>query len=599
MEASWVIRAKRADFYGLADRFGLDPVVIRCIANRGAASEAEIRRYLEADWRDEYDPHRMLGAEQAASEILEAVRSGEKIMIASDYDVDGVMSGRIFLESIRDAGGDVFQRAPNRIREGYGLSRSMVEDAAAQGVSVIVTCDNGIAAFEAAKRAEELGIRLIITDHHECQFEVTPEGKTVTGADGGKIYRFPKSSVVVDPHQPGETYPFKGLCGAGVAYKVCRLLYELQGRPREESLHLLEYAGIATVVDVMDLVDENRILAKEALVRVPRTENPGLRALLSLYRLDGREKLAAWHFGFEIGPCLNSAGRLADAGMAMDLLDASEEEAPALARKLKELNDSRKSMTAEGVESAERWIASRPALDDVLVIPVPDLHESIAGLTAGKLREKYHHPVIVLTRSGHGDWKGSGRSVESWDMFAHLMECRSLMTKFGGHPMAAGLSLPEENIDAFRARLNETSGLTEDDFKPIIKLDAAMPIDYIRPALIEQLKLLEPCGKGNPDPLFAEKDFHILSARLLGKQANVLKLSVQNSAGCRMDAVWFGPREDFENTVRGEYGEDSLRALYGGRDPGVHLMLAYVPVMDDYWDPPQIQMQIQAIGRAI
>lgn len=598
MKAKWVVRAHRADFYGLAEKFGLDPVVIRCIVNRGASSEEEVRRYLDADWRDEYDPRLLRGAKQAAEMILDAVRAGEKIMVASDYDVDGVMSGRIFLESIRDAGGDVFQRAPNRVRDGYGINCRMVEDAAEQGVSTIVTCDNGIAAFDAADRAAELGIRLIVTDHHECQFEVTAEGAPVIGPDGRKIYRYPKAAVIVDPHRPGETYPFDGLCGAGVAYKVCRLLYELRGEPREASLHLLEYAGIATVVDVMDLVDENRILAKEALVRVPKTKNPGLRALLSLYRLDGQEQLAAWNFGFEIGPCLNSAGRLADAGMSIRLLDADETEAPALARELKELNDSRKTMTAEGVEEADRWIASRASLDDVLVIPVPDLHESIAGLAAGRIREKYNHPVIVLTQTENGIWKGSGRSVEGWDMFAHLMECRSLMTKFGGHPMAAGLSIPEENIDEFRRRLNENSGLTEDDFVPIIKLDAAMPIDYIRPELVDQLKLLEPCGKGNPDPLFAEKNFHILSAKIIGKNANVLKLSVRNSGGCRMDAVWFGPLEDFDGTVRREYGEEALRTLYGGGDPGVHLMLAYVPVLDDYWEPPRIQLQIQAIGEA-
>ncbi len=578
----WMQVMRRADFNGLAQRFGLDPVTIRLMVNRGVNTEEKIERFLYADWRQEYDPYQMKGAEKAADMLQQAIRRGEKIRIASDFDVDGIFSGQILYEGIRACGGDVSVKAPNRVKEGYGVNAGMMEAAAEDGVGTVITCDNGIAAFEAIRRAKELGLTVIVTDHHECQYEEKEEGR---------VLKLPEADVIVNPHQPDCSYPFEGLCGAGVAYKVIRILYEKCGIPREESLRLLEYVGIATVADVMDLVDENRIFVKEGLARLMHTENAGLRALIRACGLEGKT-LTAYHIGFILGPCFNSAGRLDTVDIAFGLLRSTEAAAYPMAEKLREMNESRKGLTRQGEQQAIAWVESQPAMDDVLVIPLPDLHESVAGIVAGRIRERYHHPVIVLTRGADG-FKGSGRSIPAWNMFEGLMRCRPLMTKFGGHPMAAGLSLPEENIDLLREQINAETGLTEDDFIPIIRIDVPMPIGYITEERIREFSLLEPCGKGNTKPLFAESRFHILWARILGKNRNVLRMTVENEQRSRMDALYFGDIAAWEEAVRENFGVTALQALYGGRPAGVTMSLAYYPEVNEYMGRRSLQIVVE------
>lgn len=567
----WVQIAKRADFFGLGEKLNLDPVTIRLLVNRGVNTPEKIRHFLYAGWEEEYDPCLMKGAETAADLLLDAIRRGEKIRIASDFDVDGIFSGQILYEAIREAGGDVSVRAPNRVREGYGINEGMVEAARSEGVGTIITCDNGIAAFAALRRAKELGMTVIVTDHHECQYEET---------GGNRVLKLPEADVIVNPHQPGCHYPFPGLCGAGVVYKVVRILFEKCGISRERSLRFIEYAAIATVADVMDLTDENRILVREGLARLPFTDNAGLRALIRVCGLEGKQ-LTAYHIGFILGPCFNSAGRLDTVDKAFALLRSTEEAAYPLAESLRNMNESRKALTVQGEERACAWVEAQSEMQDVLVIPLPDCHESIAGIVAGRIRERYHHPTIVLTRGAEG-WKGSGRSIESWNMFEGLMRCRSLMTKFGGHPMAAGLSIPEENISLLREMVNRDTGLTEEDFIPIIKIDVAMPLQYITEDRIREFSLLEPFGKGNPKPVFAEREFTVREASVIGKNRNVLRMTVENKAGARMKALYFGDIPSLENSIREVYGSRALEEMYRGYRNPVCLSLAYYPEVNEY-----------------
>ncbi len=581
----WMLQTKRGDFYGLAEQFGLSPVTVRLMVNRGVSTPEQIWKYLYGGRQDEYSPYLLLGAEEAADRLLAAVRRGEKILIASDYDVDGIFSGQILLEALRRVGGDCAVCTPHRVKEGYGVNPGMVERAKRDGFSVLLTSDNGIAAFEAVERAKKLGMEVIVTDHHECQWDESRE-----------TLRLPAADVVVDPHQPGENYPFPGLCGAGVVYKFVEILYEKCGLPQTESDRFLEYLAVATVADVMELKDENRIFVKEGLRRLEHTENAGLAALIEVCGLKGK-RLTAYHIGFILGPCFNSAGRLGTAQQAFDLLAAGPGEAAALAQSLKELNDSRKQMTNRGVEEACAWVERQERRDDIFVIPLPDCHESIAGIVAGKVREQYHHPTIVVTPAEHG-WKGSGRSTESWNMFQGLSDCRDLMTHFGGHPMAAGFSLPEENIESLRRRLNADTGLTPEDFIPEVKIDVALPLGYLSESFVEELDLLEPCGTGNPEPLFAESRFALRRGRVVGKNLNVLRLTVENTAGTRMEAVYFGDIPAFEELVRENFGPEALGQLYRGEPNPIALSLAYYPQIDEYRGVRSLQIVISYLRAA-
>lgn len=599
VKEQWLVTAKRGDFYGLAAQFGLDPVTIRLLVNRGMKNAEDIKKYLYADWQDEYDPCLMKGAAEGAQLLYNAIRNGERIMIASDFDVDGIFSGRILLEAITACGGTAVLKAPDRVKEGYGVNPSMVEKARAEGVTFMITCDNGIAAFDAVKRAKELGMTVVVTDHHSCQFK--------EDADGVRHIVLPEADVIVNPHQPGCGYPFKGLCGAGVAYKLVQILYALAGKSREDSLRFLEYAGIATVADVMDLVDENRIFVREGLARLEHTENAGLAALINVCGLSGR-KLTAYHIGFVLGPCFNSAGRLETVDRAFALLSASGQEAYTLASGLKELNDSRKTLTNEGVKKAAEYVDSLGEIPDVLVVPLADCHESLCGIIAGKVRERYNHPAIVLTETAEG-YKGSGRSIEEYDMFEGLMKIAHLFLKFGGHPMAAGLTLKKENLPALMAGINENTGLSAEDFVPKIHIDLPMPAGYASEKIVAETELLGPFGKGNPAPLFADRSLKIVFARIMGREGTMRKFTLETAEGIRREAVWFGDGKTLDEMLSEAYGRAVVDALYARRSTDryagndgsasaladIRIDITYSPQINEYMGNRTLQLQLKNV----
>ena len=577
----WVITAKKGDFYGLAEEFGVDPVIIRLMVNRGVADREAIRRYLHGTMSDTHDPSLLKDADKAAQIIADAVTGGQKIGIASDFDVDGIFSGQLLCEGLTALGADVWVQTPDRVRDGYGMNVRMAEDFAAWGAGLIVTCDNGIAAFEALERTAQLGITAVVTDHHEVPYEDTPEGRR---------YMLPEAAAIVDPKQEDCGYPYKGLCGAGVAYKVLSLVYRRFGRELPE--HFLEYVAVATVCDVMDLTDENRIMVREGLKKLENTHNIGLRALLDATGLAGKT-LNAYHMGFVIGPCFNAAGRLENTDKPLELLRTDDPvRAQELALYLKDLNDSRKYMTEQGTEQAVQLIEEESLTDDpVLVLALDGVHESLVGIIAGRLKERYARPAIVLTRTEDG-YKGSGRSIEAYHMFEGLTACRDLLTRFGGHAMAAGLTLPAENLDPLRRRLNSECGLSAQDLTPVVRIDAAMPIGYITEELIGQLDLLEPMGRANPKPVFAESLFHIRRASILGKNKNVLKLRVINASGTAMDALLFSGAEDFAAEAAERFGRSQWEAALRGDSNSVRAALAYYPAVNEYMGMRTIQIVI-------
>ena len=531
-EQIWMLQTKRADFDGIARQFGIDPVTARVIRNRGIEGQENIERYLYGNLDGLYSPWLLKDMRLAVDILKGKLKEGQKIRIVGDYDIDGVCSTYILYQALKRLGGRVDYAIPDRIKDGYGINESMIQAAEEDGINTILTCDNGISAFSQIQLARELGMTVVVTDHHEVPTD-------------GEMEILPPADAVIDPKQKGCSYPFPEICGAVVAYKLVQALYEEFGVSREEWLDLLEFAAIATVGDVMKLQDENRIIVKYGLKKLGRTKNVGLRKLAEKTNLD-LNSITAYHIGFVIGPCLNAGGRLQTAKLALSLLLAEDEnEAEALAQELKDLNDMRKDMTEHWTAEAKILADTQYRDDRVLVIFFPECHESLAGIIAGRLREYCQKPAIVLTRSEEAV-KGSGRSIEAYHMFQKLSEVKHLMLKFGGHPMAAGLSLLEENIDAFRRELNEKSGLTEEDFKARLWIDVPMPIDYVRERLVEELKILEPFGQGNEKPLFAQKKVRIRSCRVIGKNKNVVKLVLEGSSGMPMDGILFTDGPAFE-----------------------------------------------------
>lgn len=539
----WMVAAKRADFKGIGERFGIDQVTARIIRNRDVIGEKAIEKYLHGSRKDFYSPWLLKDMEKAVAILQEKIENRNRIRIIGDYDIDGVMSTYILLESLRGLGGDVDMMIPNRITDGYGINEHLIEQAWQEGRDTIITCDNGIAAVTQIRKAKDLGMTVIVTDHHEVPFE---------DLEGGRKEILPPADAIVNPKQKACSYPFTGLCGAVVAMKVMEALYEKMAPEVDLVDKMLPFAGIATIGDVMDLQDENRILVKEGLQRLHHTTNLGLQELIRVNNLE-RENISPYHIGFILGPCLNASGRLDTAKRALQLLLAdSREEAAVLAGDLKNLNESRKDMTAHGLEKAIEQVESTSMMEDtVLVVFLPECHESLAGIIAGRLRERYHKPSFVLTRGEEGV-KGSGRSIESYSMYEKLCECKEYLTKFGGHPMAAGLSLEEENVERFRRKLNEQSGLTEEDLVEKVTIDVPMPIHYIRKDLVQELSLLEPFGKGNEKPLFAQKNLWISQMRVFGKNRNVVKMRLTDENGYPMDGVYFGNGDEFAEEGRGK-----------------------------------------------
>ena len=538
----WVISAKKADFYEISRKFGVDPVIARLIRNREQITDEEIDRYLHGKLTGLHSWKLLKGMDTALDILIHKIREGKKIRIIGDYDIDGICSTYILLIGLRRAGACVDVDIPDRMKDGYGISKELIDLALAANTDTIVTCDNGISALEQIAYAKSLGMTVVVTDHHEIPYEEQEDGSVRTFV--------PDADAIVNPKQQDCPYPYKGICGAMVAYKVICGLYERMEIPASETEELIEFAAIATVGDVMDLQDENRIMVKEGLKRIMHTQNLGLKALIHVNNLDDRP-LTAYHIGFVIGPCMNASGRLSTAKRALNLLLCRDrEEAAALAADLKALNDSRKDMTAKGVEEAAEMVENTSLHEDrVLVIYLPKCHESLAGIIAGRIRERYSKPVFVLTKAEEGV-KGSGRSIETYHMFRELTKCRELLSKFGGHPMAAGLSLPEENVEPFRQMLNENCTLTEEDMAQKVLIDVPMPISYVNMPLIRQLSLLEPFGKGNTKPLFAQKNVRIENCRVFGKNRNVVKMKLFDENGCEAQGVWFGEGDAFAERIK-------------------------------------------------
>lgn len=581
---NWVLLRKGADFQHISEKFHISPRVASLIRNRDVIGDDAIEKYLNGTIADLYDGMLMKDMDKAVAVLGEKIKENAKIRIIGDYDIDGIQSTYILLEGFRMLGADVDSDIPDRMKDGYGLNRNLIDRALEADVDTIITCDNGIAAAEEIAYAKSMGMTIVVTDHHEVPY-------TEIGA--GRRYILPEADAVVDPKQEDCTYPFKGLCGAAVAYKLVEALMEAMGKDAEDADYLMENVAIATIGDVMDLVDENRIFVKQGLDMLKRTENLGLKALMECTGVNV-DKLSPYHIGFVIGPCMNASGRLDTAKRALELLEAKKvAEADLLAGDLKALNDSRKDMTAQAVEEAFIQVENSELKDaDVLVVYLPECHESLAGIVAGRIREKYYRPVFVLTKGAEG-LKGSGRSIETWHMYEGLNRVKHLLSKFGGHKMAAGLSMPEENLEQFRKEINEKSGITPEDLNEKIAIDMQLPFECVNEKFIGELAVLEPFGKGNARPVFAERQVQVESARILGKNKNVLKLQVKDLHGTRTDAMYFGDVNTFVEYVREKFGDIACECLLRGHGHGIVMAFTYYPDINEYQGvrTPQIVIQ--------
>lgn len=580
----WVVTSKRADFKEIGSRFGIDQVTARIIRNRDVVGEDAIEQYLHGTLTDLADAHRMKDAMQLVEILIRKMQEKKKIRIIGDYDIDGVMSSYILYRALTRCKADVDVAIPNRITDGYGLNLHLIEDAIEAGVDTIVTCDNGIAAIEEIAYAKKKGITVLVTDHHEIPYEEI---------DGKKHYLQSAADAIVNPHQQECDYPYKDLCGAGVAWNVIRILYEKMQLKEEEAYELLEFVGFATVGDVMPLTGENRILVREGLKRIHHTKNTGMKALIAQCGLMP-EQIESYHLGFVLGPCINAAGRLDTAKRALALFQTQDEcVAVQLANELVVLNEERKTMTADGVQKAKQLCEENGyEKDPVLVIFLPEVHESIAGIIAGRIREHFGRPTFVLTRGEEGI-KGSGRSVEGYSMYEEMCRCSSLFTKFGGHPMAAGLSLPEENIDVFREQMNRNCPLTVEQLQPKVHIDVPMPVDYVTNALVEEFHILEPFGKDNPKPVFADRNLRISRMWVVGKNQNVLRLSLVSEQGMPASGIYFGDIAAFEDYLAEQFGTEELEKARRGRENAIRISAVYYPKINRYRDSESLQFEIQ------
>lgn len=579
----WFVINKGADFAGIAKRFGISPVTARLIRNRGVMGDEAIARYLKGGIGELYDPHLLLDSDRLTDILVQKISEQKKIRVIGDYDIDGVMSTYILYKGITRCGGSVDFQIPDRMKDGYGINDHLIEQADEAGIDTIITCDNGIAAIGEIAHAKSLGMTVLVTDHHEIPY---------TEERGERHYKRSEADAIVNPKQMECTYPYKNLCGAAVAWKVIQILYEKCDIAVEESYDFLENVAFATVGDVMDLTDENRILVREGLKRIHTTMNPGMRALILQNKLEP-EQISSYHFGFVLGPCINASGRLETAKIALNLfLQEDVKKASEIAAELVDLNAQRKDMTAEGVELAMQQVEEGNTGEKVLVVYLPDVHESLAGIIAGRIREACHKPTFVLTKSEDGV-KGSGRSIEAYSMYEELCKCQELFTKFGGHPMAAGLSLPEANVEIFREKINACCGLTEEDFIPKIKIDIPMPVDYPDIPLVNELLLLEPFGKANVKPQFADKNLGIDRAVVVGKNQNVLKLTLKTERGKSISAVYFGDVEEFREYYGRKYGENEVQQAFLGRKNGIRMSVVYYPEINRYQGNESIQIVIK------
>lgn len=582
--AKWIEVRKSGNFDEIGKRHNISPVLARILRNKDVCTDEEIEKYLHGDYKDLYDPHLMKDLDKAVEIIKWKICAGEKIRIIGDYDIDGVESTYILYKGFSRCGGNVSYAIPDRIADGYGINKNLIQKALDDGIKTIVTCDNGIAAIDAIDFAKENGMTVIVTDHHDIPYKISD--------DGIRMYKKSRADAIINPKQKECAYPYKGLCGAGVAYKLIVALYEVFHIPEEESKAFIENAGFATIGDVMDLTDENRILVKIGLQMLRATTNLGMRALIDLNGLD-YPSIGSYHVGFVLGPCINASGRLATARHSLELLLCEDEKkASETAKILFDYNAERKDLTEKGVEQAEEQISvNHMEHDKVLVIYIPGTHESIVGIVAGRIRERYYKPVFVLT-DAENEVKGSGRSIEEYSMYDEMVKCGKYLDKFGGHPMAAGLSLSKENVDLFRKAMNENCSLEESDMVEKIKIDAVMPIDYSTKYLFEQLKQLEPCGKANTKPVFAARNVKITGARVLGKNRNVVKLTCLRNDGLQMDGLCFMDAEIFKARMEEKFGEIETELLFQGKAQHSVLNLLYYPSLNEWMGRQTMQITI-------
>ena len=582
----WRLYAKKADFAAISKEYGINQVTARIMRNRGVETKEEIESYLKGDLDYLSDPALMKDADKAASLLEAAIANNELIAISSDFDNDGIFSGLLLKEAIIELGGRAAIFTPNRVMEGYGVNSRIVEEANANGASVLLTCDNGIAAFEAIDEAKKLGMTVIVTDHHEVPFEEH---------DGKKIYLLPKADAIVDPKQEDCAYPFKSLCGTGVAYQLMTLLFRRMKRTMSRQEIFLQYTAIATVADVMELVGENRILVRKGLSYLNHTNHTGLRALMEVCGI-APEQVRAYHIGFILGPCFNAAGRLDTIVHALALLESKEyDQALALAGELWAMNEERKELTRVGTERAVELIEHATWKDEhVYLVYIKDCHESVAGIIAGRLRERYYRPVLVFTdASEEGQIKASGRSIDDYDMFTELSAFRNLFLRFGGHKMAAGLTMEKKNLEILRDGLNARCTLTQAQLMPLVMIDAAMPLGYISEEVIADLEKLEPFGRANEKPLFAQQHLSVLRLSRIGKNRNVVKMSVMGPEGIIMDALYFGDTDVFFDFLEEEYGRDNVAAALRGMRNTIDIGVTYYPQINEFQGKRSLQIVIQ------
>ena len=583
--SKWILQRKAADYKGLSEKLNVDPVIVRLMVNRGLSTYEEMEEYLHPTLDNFPDPHLFADMDEACGLLMDAIDEGVKIRVVGDYDVDGIMSTYILTSAIKEVGGDVDYAVPHRMVDGYGINLEMVQAAFDDGVRFIITCDNGIAAAPAVDLAKELGMTFVVTDHHEVPFE--------TAEDGSVVQKLPNADAVVDPKRNDCGYPFKGICGAQVAWKLVDVLFEFVGLDKEMADKYLQFASIATVCDVMELKGENRATVYHGLKAIENTDNVGLNALLARNELKGKP-LSCYHLGFIIGPCLNASGRLDTASKAIELLfEEDSAKALASANELVELNSQRKNMTQIGIDKARDIIENSDIKNQkVLVVYIPELHESLAGIVAGRIRETYNKPVLVITDAEDGA-KGSGRSIPAYNMFEELTAVKDVFTKFGGHPMAAGVSLPTDKIDELRDRLNSNCKLTEDDMQEIIKIDCDMPLSYMTESLVDSIDMLAPFGTGNTKPLFALKNVEIKGASFMGKEGQFLRLNIGTENGGNMTALMFRNVLEFQQAVSDKYGEDTLQRLFSGNTKDVKMDIIYEPSINEYRGSRSIQIMVE------
>ena len=582
----WRLYAKKADFAAISKAYGINQVTARIMRNRGVETKEEIESYLKGDLDYISDPALMKDADKAASLLEAAIANNELIAISSDFDNDGIFSGLLLKEAIIELGGRAAIFTPNRVMEGYGVNSRIVEEANANGASVLLTCDNGIAAFEAIDEAKKLGMTVIVTDHHEVPFEEH---------DGKRTYLLPKADAIVDPKQEDCAYPFKSLCGTGVAYQLMTLLFRRMKRTMSRQEIFLQYTAIATVADVMELVGENRILVRKGLSYLNHTNHIGLRALMEVCGISP-EQVRAYHIGFILGPCFNAAGRLDTIVHALALLESKEyDQALALAGELWAMNEERKELTRVGTERAVELIEHATWKDEhVYLVYIKDCHESVAGIIAGRLRERYYRPVLVFTdASEEGQIKASGRSIDDYDMFTELSAFRNLFLRFGGHKMAAGLTMEKKNLEILRDGLNARCTLTQTQLMPLVMIDAAMPLGYISEEVIADLEKLEPFGRANEKPLFAQQHLSVLRISRIGKNRNVVKMSVMGPEGIIMDALYFGDTDVFFDFLEEEYGRDNVAAALRGMRNTIDIGVTYYPQINEFQGKRSLQIVIQ------